>query len=172
MNGNQMCACIDQKSLDIKTATKNDIPLVLEFIRELAEYERMAEQVVASEESVEQSLFCESPAAEAFIGRVNNEPVAFAIIFHNYSTFVSKPGLYLEDLFVKPEQRGKGFGKTMLQFLAKLAIKRGCGRFEWAVLDWNKPAIDFYKSLGAEAMDEWTVFRLADEALENMAKDS
>lgn len=162
----------DQNSLEIKTVTKNDIPLVLEFIRELAEYERMADQVVASEKSIEQSLFGESPVAEAFMGRVNNEPVAFAIIFHNYSTFVSKPGLYLEDLFVKPEERGKGYGKTMLRFLAKLAVERGCGRFEWAVLDWNKPAVDFYKSLGAEAMDEWTVYRLSGEALANMAQDS
>jgi GNAT superfamily N-acetyltransferase len=146
----------------------SDVPLILEFIRGLAEYEKMLDQVVATEEALAESLF-EHKMAEVIIGEYHNEPVAFALFFHNFSTFLGKPGLYLEDLYVKPEMRGKGIGKIMLSFLAKLALDRKCGRLEWSCLDWNKPSIEFYKQLGAVPMDEWTVYRVHNEVLMDLA---
>ncbi|MCB0360680.1 MAG: GNAT family N-acetyltransferase, partial [Bdellovibrionales bacterium] len=135
----------------------------------LAEYERLSHEVVSSEADLAEALFGERPYAEVVIGEYKQSPVSFALFFHNYSTFVGKPGLYLEDLYVKPEMRGKGFGKVMLAYLARLARERGCGRFEWSVLDWNEPALQFYRSIGAVPMDEWTVQRLDGSALEQLA---
>jgi GNAT superfamily N-acetyltransferase len=135
----------------------------------LAEYERLAHAVVITEQMLRENLFGPRRYAEVLLGYAGGRPVAFAVFFHNFSTFVGRPGLYLEDLFVIPEMRGKGFGRAMLIELAKIARERGCGRFEWAVLDWNESAIRFYKSLGAVAMDDWTIFRVAGDALERLA---
>lgn len=154
---------------EIKPATVEDVPLILAFIRKLAEYERLADKVVATEEGLRAALFGVRPYAEVVIGYDESEPVGFALFFHNFSTFVGKPGIYLEDLYVDEERRGQGFGKALLAHLAKLAVERGCGRVEWAVLDWNEPSINFYKSLGAVPMDEWTVFRVSGDALEKLA---
>lgn len=164
-----MSSASDKESLSIRPVREEDVPLVLNFIRELAEYEKMADEVITTEENIHSSLFGKSPAAEGFIGWAGESAVAFAIIFSNYSTFKARPGMYLEDLFVKPEMRGLGYGKQMLRYLAKLAVKRNCVRLEWAVLDWNESAIDFYKSLGAVPMDEWTVYRLAGKSLTEFA---
>lgn len=153
----------------IRQATEADVPLILQFIRGLAEYERLAHEVVADEATLRQALFGERRVAEVVIGYDNNQPVCFALFFHNFSTFLGRPGIYLEDLFVNPDQRGKGFGKAMLAYLAKLAVERECGRLEWSVLDWNEPAINFYKSLGAKPMDEWTIFRVTGDALTQLA---
>ena len=156
----------------IRTATETDIPLILSFIKELAEYEKLSNEVVATEEILAESLFGEhSSSAEVVIGYYKDEPVAFALFFHNFSTFLGKPGLYLEDLYVNPEMRGKGIGKVLILYLANLAKKRGCGRFEWWVLDWNKSAIQFYHSIGAKPMDEWTVQRVDGEALDQLANE-
>lgn len=155
---------------EILPATEKDIPLILQFIKELAEYEKLANEVVATEDILRQSLFGNRRTAEVIIGYWEKTPVAFAVYFHNFSTFLGRPGLYLEDLFVKPEMRGKGIGKFMLQYLAQIAKERGCGRLEWWVLDWNEPAIRFYKSLGAIPMDEWTVFRVTGKALDKLAE--
>lgn len=155
--------------LVIREATVADVPLILTFIRALAEYERLLHEAVATEESLRRNLFGERRYAEVVIGELDGEPVSFALFFHNFSTFLGKPGLYLEDLFVKPEARGKGIGKMMLAFLAKLAKERDCGRLEWWVLDWNEPAIKFYGSIGAIPMDEWTVHRVTGDALEQLA---
>jgi GNAT superfamily N-acetyltransferase len=154
---------------EIKPTTVIDVPLILAFIKELAEYEKLLDSVVATEKVLKETLFGEKPYAEAVIGYLNNEPVSFALYFHNFSTFLGKPGLYLEDLFVRPAVRGKGIGKKMLAYLAHLAKSRNCGRLEWWVLDWNEPAIEFYKSIGAKPMDEWTVFRVTDQALDDLA---
>lgn len=156
----------------IVSATERDGPLILHFIRALAEYERLADQVSATEATIREELFGERPVAEAVIAYDGDEPVGFALFFHNFSTFVGRRGLYLEDLFVKPEARGKGVGRRLLNHLASLAKERGCGRMEWAVLDWNEPAIKFYRSLGAAPMDEWTVFRLSGDALERLARET
>ncbi|MEW6056678.1 MAG: GNAT family N-acetyltransferase [Bdellovibrionota bacterium] len=156
-------------NFSIRFANESDVPLLLQFIKELAEYERLSHEVVANEQALRQSLFGDRKAAEALIGEYEGEPVAFAIFFHNFSTFLGKPGLYLEDLYVKPELRGKGIGLAMLQYLASLAKERGCGRFEWWVLDWNESAIGFYKKLGATPMSDWTVFRLTGDALGELA---
>jgi GNAT superfamily N-acetyltransferase len=156
-------------NLRIEKANEEHLPLILSFIRELAEYERLSDEVVASEESLREALFGERPAAEVVISYYGDEAVGFALFFHNFSTFLSRRGLYLEDLYVRPEARGKGIGRAMLVHLARLARERNCGRFEWAVLDWNEPAINFYKSLGAVAMDEWTTFRLTGKALDHLA---
>src|SRR5439155_24276504 len=153
----------------IRSAAEADVPLILQFIRDLAEYERLAHRVVATEEKLRQSLFGSPRFAEVIVGEEDGAPVGFALFFHNYSTFLAQPGIYLEDLFVKPDARGRGYGKALLARLAQLARERGCGRVEWAVLDWNAPSIDFYKALGALAMDEWTVFRLTGEALDALA---
>jgi GNAT superfamily N-acetyltransferase len=153
----------------IRAATVGDVPLVLRFIRELAEYERLAHEVVATEEGLRETLFGQRPYAEVVIAEVEGEPAGFALFFHNYSTFLGRPGLYLEDLYVRPEMRGRGIGRALLSHLARLAVERGCGRLEWWVLDWNEPAIRFYRSLGAQPMDDWTVFRVADDALRHLA---
>lgn len=154
----------------IRPAIESDIPALLSLITQLAEYEKLSHAVVATENDLRRSLFGSHPVTEALIGESDGKPVAFAVFFHNYSTFLGRPGLYLEDLFVVPECRGTGFGRAMLAQLAKIAIERNCGRFEWSVLDWNEPAIEFYKKLGAVPMDEWTVFRLEGAALERLAK--
>lgn len=156
--------------LKLRFAEEKDVGIILGFIKELAEYEKLSNEVVATEEILRESIF-ERKAAEVIIAEYENEPVGFALFFHNFSTFLGKPGLYLEDLYVKPYMRGKGVGKTLLSYLAKQAIDRDCGRFEWWCLDWNKPSIDFYKSIGAIPMDEWTVFRVHEEALINLASE-
>lgn len=156
-------------NIEIKFATESDVPLILDFIKELAEYEQMLNEVNATQDLLRETLFGGRKNAEVIIGYLDNKPVSFALFFHNYSTFLGKPGLYLEDLFVKPNVRGKGIGKRMLSYLAKLAVERDCGRFEWWVLDWNKSAVDFYESLGAKAMDEWTVYRVTGKELNDLA---
>lgn len=156
--------------LTIRAATEADVPLILEFIRDLAEYEKLADHVVATEDLLRTTLFGHPRFAEVIIGEAGGQPVAFALFFHNFSTFLGRPGIYLEDLFVKPEFRGRGYGKAMLARLAAIARSRNCGRLEWSVLNWNEPAIEFYKSLGAKPMDEWQVFRLTGEALEKLAR--
>ena len=157
------------QSIRIAPATEEQAPLIVELIRGLAEYEKLAHEVEVTEESVRRSLFGSRPDAEVVIAYVGNQPAGFALFFHNYSTFLGRRGLYLEDLFVKPAFRGQGVGKRLLQHLARLALERGCGRFEWWVLDWNEPAIRFYKSLGAEAMSDWTIYRVTGDALVALA---
>jgi GNAT superfamily N-acetyltransferase len=156
-------------ALRIERATERDVPLILQLIKDLAEYERMSSEVVATEQGLRDSLFGARPAAEVIIGYSGNTPAGFALFFHNYSTFLGKPGLYLEDLFVVPEFRGHGYGRELLQELAAIAVERGCGRFEWSVLDWNEPAIGFYKKLGARLMDAWKIFRVTGDALTKLA---
>ena len=151
----------------IRFAETKDIPLILEFIKELADYEKMLNEVVATEEILMESLF-ERKIAEVIIGEYKNKPVAFALYFHNFSTFLGRPGIYLEDLYVKPEMRGLGIGKIMLSFLANLCMERKCGRLEWWCLDWNHSSIEFYKQMGAVPMDEWTVYRLCSAALDKL----
>jgi GNAT superfamily N-acetyltransferase len=155
--------------LQIRAAAPSDIPLILELIRALAEYEKLADACVATEERLTETLFGPRPYAEAIIAEWNGEPAGLALYFHNYSTFLARPGVYLEDLFVKPELRGRGIGKALLARLARIAVERGCGRMEWAVLDWNTPSIGFYRKLGAKPMEDWTVFRLTGEDLEKLA---
>lgn len=149
----------------IRSATVNDLPTIAQLIRDLAEYEKLAHDVVFTEEALREHLFGKRPYAEVLIAEENGASVGFALFFHNFSTFLGQPGIYLEDLFVKPEYRGQGYGKQLLATLAKLAVERGCGRLEWAVLDWNAPAIGFYESLGAKPNGEWTVYRLTGQAL-------
>lgn len=146
--------------MHIRFATEDDVPLILRFIRELAEYERLAHAVVATEDSIRRTLFGNPRFAEVLIGEADGEPAGFALFFHNYSTFLGQPGIYLEDLYVRPELRGRGYGRQLLARLAEVARERNCGRLEWAVLNWNEDAIRFYRSLGARPMDEWTVYRL------------
>jgi len=153
----------------IRPATEADVPLVVRFIRGLAEYERLLHECEATEEKVRASLFGARPDAEVVIAEVGAEPAGFALFFHNYSTFLAQRGLYLEDLFVLPEHRGRGVGRALLAHLARLALERGCGRLQWWVLDWNEPAIRFYRSLGAVPMDQWTVQRVAGDALLRLA---
>ena len=153
----------------IKFATIDDVPLILKFIKELADYEKLLHEVVATEEILRETLFGEKARAEVVIAYYKNEAIGFALFFHNFSTFLGRPGIYLEDLYVKPEMRGRGFGKALLGYLAKLAKERNCGRLEWWVLDWNKPSIEFYKSIGAKPMDEWTVFRVTGKELTELA---
>jgi len=155
----------------IEPARERDVPLILAFIKGLAEYERLAHKVVATEEGLRASLFGARPAAEVVLAYVGDEPAGFALFFHNYSTFLGRPGLYLEDLFVWPHWRGRGIGRRLLAHLARLAVERGCGRMEWSVLDWNEPAIRFYRSVGAVGMEEWTVQRLEGEGLVRMAEE-
>ena len=154
----------------IRPARPDDCGTIAELIRELAVYERLEDQARATPEDLRRDLFGPRPFAEALIAEVDGEPVGFALFFHNYSTFRGQPGLYLEDLFVRPEARGRGIGRAFLAELAKMAVERGCGRLEWAVLDWNEPAIDFYRSLDALPMDDWTIFRLADGPLARLAE--
>jgi len=153
----------------IRAATVDDTSLILALIKELAEYERAPDAVVATEERVRETLFGAKPRAEVLLGYEGDAPVGFALFFHNYSTWLSRPGLYLEDLFVRPAARGRGYGRRLLARLAAIARDRGCGRMEWAVLDWNEPAIGFYRALGAERMDEWTVYRLTGDSLDSLA---
>lgn len=154
----------ENKDFKLRFAVREDTALILEFIKKLAEYENMADQVTATEEILIKNLF-ERKMAEVIIGEYQHKPVAFALFFHNFSTFLGKPGIYLEDLFVDPEMRGKGFGRILLSYLSKLAVDRDCGRLEWWCLDWNEPSIQFYKNIGAVPMEDWTVYRVAGEAL-------
>lgn len=158
--------------LRISAASPADVPLILALIRELADYERMSEQVVATEADIERALFGERPCAEAVIARVGDEAVGFALFFQSFSTFVGRPGLYLEDLYVRPAHRGHGIGRRLLAHLAHVAVERGCGRFEWSVLDWNELAIASYRRAGAVPMDEWTVYRLTGEPLRALAAEA
>ena len=156
-------------SLGFRNAQSNDVGLILQFIRELADYEKMLSEVVADEATLEEWIF-DKQKAEVIFALEGEIEVGFALYFHNFSTFLGRAGIYLEDLYVKPEYRGKGYGKAILKKLASIAVERGCGRLEWWCLDWNKPSIDFYRSLGAEPMDDWTVYRIAGEALTNLAE--
>ncbi|HKJ33574.1 MAG TPA: GNAT family N-acetyltransferase [Balneolales bacterium] len=156
------------EDFEIRPGTPDDASLILSFIKELADYEKMSDEVVADENLINEHLFGKRKSAEVVIGYYKNEPVGFALFFHNFSTFLGRPGLYLEDLFVRKEMRGKGFGKALLKHLAHLAVKRNCGRMEWAVLNWNEPSIQFYKSLGAKPMDDWTVYRVTGKALKEL----
>jgi GNAT superfamily N-acetyltransferase len=156
-------------ALDITPATPADVPLILSLINELADYEKLRHEVIATEASVGQALFGPRPSAEAVIARMGAQPAGFALYFHNFSTFLGKQGLYLEDLFVRPAYRGRAIGKALLRHLAALALERGCGRFEWAVLDWNQPARDFYEALGAQAKSDWIIHRLSGDALQRLA---
>lgn len=153
----------------MRRAEAADVPLILDFIQDLATYERLRESCVATEEKLRATLFSDHPAAEVIIAGIDGKPVGFALFFHNYSTFLAQRGIYLEDLFVKPEARGKGVGFALLCALARIAVERECGRLEWAVLDWNQLAIDFYKRIGAKPLDDWTVFRITGSALEKLA---
>ena len=154
----------------IRYAEESDVKQILQFIKDLAEYEKLSDEVIATEELLHEWLFVKKKA-EVIIGELDGQPVTHALFFHNFSTFLGRAGLYIEDLYVKPENRGKGIGKTMLKQLAKIAVERGCGRLEWICLDWNKPSIDFYLSIGAEPLDEWTVFRVAGDTLIDLSKD-
>jgi len=155
--------------LQIVPAVRGDAPVIVQLIRELAEYERLLPEVRITIADVERDLFGSRPYAEAAVARVADEPIGFALWFHNYSTFAGRPGLYLEDLFVRPAFRGCGYGEALLRYLARLALERGCARFEWSVLDWNTPAIAFYRKLGAVALDDWTVQRVTGDALRALA---
>lgn len=154
----------------ILPATPRDVPDVLAMIEALAKYENLRHLCVATEASLQGALFGSRPAAEVLIGWEGPAPVAFALFFHNFSTFLGRKGLYLEDLFVRPPYRGRGYGRALLTQLARIAVARDCGRFEWAVLDWNEPAIEFYRALGAKPMDEWTVFRLTRDGIARLAQ--
>lgn len=157
------------ENFTFRYASREDCALILEFIKELAEYERMSEQVVADEAILEEWIFDRQKAEVIFVMEDGRE-LGFALFFHNFSTFLGRAGIYLEDLFVKPEHRGRGCGKALLKKLAAIAVERGCGRFEWSCLDWNTPSIEFYKSMGAVPMDEWTSFRVSGKTLEELAK--
>ena len=156
--------------LEIRSATKSDVPVILSFIKKLADYERLSHEMVATEGMLRKTLFGRQRTAEVAIGYYKKEPVGFVLFFPNYSTFLGRPGLYIEDLFVDESHRGRGFGRALLLYVARLASERGCGRLEWSVLDWNEPAINFYKKLGAIPMSEWTVFRVTGESLVRLAK--
>ena len=155
---------------EIRTATKKDVPVILSLIRELAEYERAPDAVVATEAGLNDVLFGPRRSAEVLLALEGGEAVGFAVYFFNFSTWLGRPGLYLEDLFVRPALREKGYGRALLERLARIAQERGCGRMEWAVLDWNDPAIQFYKKLGAEPLNEWTVFRLTRDGIARLAE--
>jgi GNAT superfamily N-acetyltransferase len=158
-------------TLRIRPAQERDVPLILAFIRELAEYEKLRHEAVVTEAQLRETLFGPRPYAEVVLAEVEGEALGFALYFHNYSTVLGRPGLYLEDLYVRPEARGMGIGRRLLVHLARVARERGCGRMEWSVLDWNEPAIGFYRALDARPMDEWTVFRLTGEALAALAAE-
>ena len=155
--------------IQIRRATPDDVPLILAFLRELATYEKLAHEVVATDVDMDAALFGERPVVETVIATLDGEPVGYALFFPTFSTFLGKPGLYLEDLYVRPAARGFGVGRSLLEHLARLTVERGWGRLEWAVLDWNEPSIEFYKKMGARPMSEWTVFRLAGERLNSLA---
>jgi len=156
-------------ALRVRAASTEDVPLILSFIKELAEYERLSHEVVATEDSLREWLFGERPVAEVVIGEQGKDPAGFALFFHTFSTFLGRPGIYLEDLYVRPEFRRAGIGRALLVHLARLARERGCGRLEWSVLDWNEPAIGFYRGIGASPVSGWTVYRVTGEALEELA---
>ncbi|MBQ4313796.1 MAG: GNAT family N-acetyltransferase [Clostridia bacterium] len=157
-------------NVSFRFAEEEDAALILRFIKDLATYENMSGDVVATEELLREWIFAKGKA-EVIFALDGDKEVGFALFFHNFSTFLGRAGIYLEDLFVLPEYRGKGFGKALLQKLAAIAVERGCGRLEWCCLDWNKPSIDFYLSLGAQPMDDWTIYRLAGDALRGMAAE-
>ena len=156
--------------MEYRFAEKKDIGLILQFIKELADYEHLLHEVVATEELIEEWL-CERKTIQVVFALEGDEEVGFALFFHNFSTFLGRGGIYLEDLYVKPEHRGKGYGKGLLQALASIAVERGCGRFEWWCLDWNKPSIDFYKSMGAVPMSDWTVYRITGDTLQDLGSN-
>ena len=158
------------KQLQFRQAGRQDVPLILRFIRDLAAYEKMEDQVVADEATLTEWLF-ERRSAEVCFAVLEGEEVGFALYFHNFSTFLGRAGLYLEDLYIQPEYRGRGYGRKVLQKLAQIAVERGCGRLEWWCLDWNAPSIAFYKNLGAQPMDEWTVYRLTGDTLRGLAEE-
>lgn len=158
-------------NFSIQPATPDDVAVIVQLIRELAEYERAPNDAIATEEGLREVLFGDAPSAQVLLAREGETAVGFAVYFFNFSTWLGRPGLYLEDLFVRPELRGKGYGRALLERLAGIAHERGCGRMEWAVLDWNEPAIQFYRKLGAKPMEEWTVFRLEQEGIAALAKE-
>ncbi|TDK23029.1 GNAT family N-acetyltransferase [Luteimonas aestuarii] len=160
---------MEETRIQLRPATRADVPTILALIRGLADYEKLAHEVEADEDGLADTLFGTRPGAEVVIAEADGHAAGFALFFHNYSTFLARPGLYLEDLFVLPAYRGRGIGRALMVHLARLALERGCGRFEWSVLDWNVPAIGFYRSLGAVGMDEWTVQRVSGEALQRLA---
>lgn len=157
-------------NLSFRYAEESDITLILQFIKELAEYENMLDEVIATEEVLKEWLF-DKKKAEVIFASTDGTEVGFALFFHNFSTFLGRAGIYLEDLYVKPEYRGYGYGKSILKKLAQIAVERGCGRLEWWCLDWNKPSIDFYLSLGADQMSDWTVYRITGDTLKNLASE-
>jgi GNAT superfamily N-acetyltransferase len=159
-------------STSLRSATRDDVPVIAELIRGLARFEKLEQEVVMTDELLAAGLFGDRPYAEVVLAEDDGRPVGFALFFHNFSTFLGRPGIYLEDLFVLPEQRGQGIGRMLLAHLARLAVERGCGRLEWAVLDWNRDAIKFYERLGARPNSDWTVYRLAGEALTGLARDT
>jgi len=159
-------------SIEIRKATDPDVPAIVELIRGLAAYEKLSEQAQPNAQALHEHLFGPRPYAEVLVAEWSGTTAGFALYFHNYSTFLTKPGLYLEDLFVRPDLRGRGIGSALFQRVAELAVERGCGRLEWSVLDWNEPAIRFYRRMGAEALDDWTVFRLSGENLRAAAGES
>jgi len=161
----------ERADFQIRLADVDDVPIILELIRDLATYERAPDEVVATEEQLVDVLFGERPVAEVLLAFEEKSPVGFAVYFYNFSTWLGRAGLYLEDLFVKPEKRGKGYGRALLVELAQIARNRGCGRMEWAVLNWNEPAIKFYRALGAQPMHEWTVFRLTRPEIAKLANE-
>ena len=158
------------EQITLRLATEQDVPTILAFINGLADYEKLADQVVATEDKLKQTLFGDKRYAEVVIAEYNQQAAGFALFFHNYSTFLAKPGIYLEDLFVLPDFRGKGLGKVLLSYLAKLAVERDCGRLEWSVLDWNQPAIDFYQAQGATMLHDWRINRVTGENLKALAQ--
>jgi GNAT superfamily N-acetyltransferase len=158
--------------ITVRPAEEHEVPVILQFIRDLARYEHLEHECVATEVTLRRTLFGARPFAEVVFACLDRQPVGFALFFHNYSTFLGRPGIYLEDLFVRPEARGHGVGRRLLTWLAALAVSRGCGRLEWSVLDWNEPSIAFYRKLGAQPMDEWTTFRVSGPALLQLAEGS
>jgi GNAT superfamily N-acetyltransferase len=156
--------------LHVAPATAEDVPTILRMARGLADYERMPQAVTATEEDLRRTLFAEPRRAEAAIGYLDGQPAGMVVFFHNYSTFLGRPGIYLEDIFVEPQSRGLGLGQALMQYVARLAVERGCARFEWAVLNWNEPAIGFYEQLGARPQSDWTVYRLTGDALQRLAE--
>jgi GNAT superfamily N-acetyltransferase len=172
LKGKGTVIATDTPGFQIKSATESDVPVILSFVKKLARYEQLLHEVVATEDLLRETLFGKRRTAEVAIGYLESKPFGFVLFFHNYSTFLGKPGLYIEDLFVDEDYRRRGYGRALLLHVARLAKERDCGRLEWSVLDWNQPAIDFYKKLGASPMSEWTVFRVAGKSLDELAGQS